>query len=132
MAVFHADPHPGTVFLTDDNRLALLDLGMGARVGPTMQEQSHKLPLAISDVQNHRDAESSEKRGATKENSEPVEFRHRISDLVNQQQNATIEHMQVGRGVMDVTRIADDFFFQAEDGIRVGTVTGVQTCALPI
>src|SRR6266853_2909119 len=24
------------------------------------------------------------------------------------------------------------FFFQAEDGIRVVTVTGVQTCALPI
>src|SRR5689334_24669229 len=26
----------------------------------------------------------------------------------------------------------EGFFFQAEDGIRVGTVTGVQTCALPI
>src|SRR5689334_24600298 len=26
----------------------------------------------------------------------------------------------------------DCFFFQAEDGIRDGTVTGVQTCALPI
>src|SRR5689334_25313082 len=26
----------------------------------------------------------------------------------------------------------EDFFFQAEDGIRDGTVTGVQTCALPI
>src|SRR5437867_9066078 len=25
-----------------------------------------------------------------------------------------------------------DFFFQAEDGIRARTVTGVQTCALPI
>src|SRR5438876_8131838 len=25
-----------------------------------------------------------------------------------------------------------DFFFQAEDGIRDGRVTGVQTCALPI
>src|SRR5690348_14622536 len=25
-----------------------------------------------------------------------------------------------------------NFFFQAEDGIRVGRVTGVQTCALPI
>src|SRR5690625_7236307 len=25
-----------------------------------------------------------------------------------------------------------DFFFQAEDGIRCGHVTGVQTCALPI
>src|SRR2546430_7399829 len=26
----------------------------------------------------------------------------------------------------------DDYFFQAEDGIRYLTVTGVQTCALPI
>ena len=26
----------------------------------------------------------------------------------------------------------DDFFFQAEDGIRDSPVTGVQTCALPI
>src|SRR6516164_4024654 len=28
--------------------------------------------------------------------------------------------------------IRNFFFFQAEDGIRDGTVTGVQTCALPI
>src|SRR2546430_12414274 len=31
-----------------------------------------------------------------------------------------------------VARYADLFFFQAEDGIRDLTVTGVQTCALPI
>src|SRR5689334_24708666 len=30
------------------------------------------------------------------------------------------------------TRRAFCFFFQAEDGIRDGTETGVQTCALPI
>src|SRR6267143_4975397 len=30
------------------------------------------------------------------------------------------------------TQIFVFFFFQAEDGIRDGTVTGVQTCALPI
>src|SRR5207245_4307646 len=28
--------------------------------------------------------------------------------------------------------LGSDFFFQAEDGIRAATVTGVQTCALPI
>src|SRR5689334_13037434 len=37
----------------------------------------------------------------------------------------------------DVTAVLEEllaarFFFQAEDGIRDGTVTGVQTCALPI
>src|SRR5215510_5551648 len=30
------------------------------------------------------------------------------------------------------SRAAGFFFFQAEDGIRDGHVTGVQTCALPI
>src|SRR5689334_24836785 len=33
---------------------------------------------------------------------------------------------------MDKSCHIGDFFFQAEDGIRDGTVTGVQTCALPI
>src|SRR5256885_222673 len=35
--------------------------------------------------------------------------------------NNTIDHRPEG-----------DFYFQAEDGIRVYKVTGVQTCALPI
>src|SRR5437870_12588562 len=33
---------------------------------------------------------------------------------------------------MALTKDGSFFFFQAEDGIRVGHVTGVQTCALPI
>src|SRR6267143_5878621 len=33
---------------------------------------------------------------------------------------------------MEIERLFFFFFFQAEDGIRDGTVTGVQTCALPI
>src|SRR5690348_18095243 len=35
-------------------------------------------------------------------------------------------------GVSQVLRCGACFFFQAEDGIRDGRVTGVQTCALPI
>src|SRR2546430_3865856 len=42
---------------------------------------------------------------------------------------------ELGRGGMGRVFAARDeklFFFQAEDGIRDLTVTGVQTCALPI
>jgi len=35
---FHADPHPGNVFLTPDHRIALLDLGMVGRIMPRLQE----------------------------------------------------------------------------------------------
>src|SRR5438876_245101 len=45
----HADPHPGNVFLTDDDRVALLDLGMVARISPGMQEQLLRLLLAVSE-----------------------------------------------------------------------------------
>src|SRR3954469_3103008 len=48
---FHADPHPGNVLLTDDGRLALLDLGMVARVTPDLQDDLIKLLLAISEGQ---------------------------------------------------------------------------------
>ncbi|MEI7733265.1 MAG: AarF/ABC1/UbiB kinase family protein, partial [Verrucomicrobiota bacterium] len=47
--LFHADPHPGNVFLTDDGHLALLDLGMVGHTSPGMQENLLKLLLAISE-----------------------------------------------------------------------------------
>ena len=36
------------------------------------------------------------------------------------------------KGRVDIRRVNVIFFFQAEDGIRDWSVTGVQTCALPI
>ncbi|MGM0716661.1 MAG: ABC1 kinase family protein [Halobacteriota archaeon] len=36
--VFHADPHPGNLAVTDDGRLLLLDFGMSERLSATVQE----------------------------------------------------------------------------------------------
>ena len=47
--VFHADPHPGNVFLTPDHRLALIDLGMVGRLSGALQERLFRLMLAIAD-----------------------------------------------------------------------------------
>src|SRR5207245_1191929 len=46
---FHADPHPGNVLLTDDDRIALIDLGMVSNMGTTFQENLLRLLLAISE-----------------------------------------------------------------------------------
>ena len=48
---FHADPHPGNVLLTEDGRLALLDLGMVARVTARMQDALLQILLGGSDGQ---------------------------------------------------------------------------------
>jgi len=47
--LFHADPHPGNVMLTDDGRLGLIDMGMTGFVDPTMREDLLRLLLAVSE-----------------------------------------------------------------------------------
>ena len=50
----HADPHPGNLLLTPDNRLALFDLGMVAHVPPKLRD--HLLKLLIGAVEGRGDA----------------------------------------------------------------------------
>src|SRR5206468_8448499 len=46
--LFHADPHPGNVFLVD-GKIALIDLGMVARVHLALQDRLLRLLLSVSD-----------------------------------------------------------------------------------
>src|SRR6266508_3994892 len=53
------------------------------------------------------------------------------TQIFNNSQVARYKYMISGSGLV-TTLFLGFFFFQAEDGIRDGHVTGVQTCALPI
>ncbi|MBI3178768.1 MAG: AarF/ABC1/UbiB kinase family protein [Deltaproteobacteria bacterium] len=52
--LFHADPHPGNVFILDDNRLALLDFGCVGQISYAMRETLVVLVLSVG----MRDADS--------------------------------------------------------------------------
>jgi predicted unusual protein kinase regulating ubiquinone biosynthesis (AarF/ABC1/UbiB family) len=110
---FHADPHPGNVFLTDDYRIALIDLGMVGRIMPRLQEDLLQLLLAISEGRGDEAAQIAIKIGDKKDDFDEREFTRKISAIVAAQQTATVEQMQVGRIVLEVTQAA------AENGVRV-------------
>jgi len=110
---FHADPHPGNVFLTPDHRIALLDLGMVGRIMPRLQEDLLQLLLAISEGHGEDASQIAIKIGQPRREFDQTEFSRRISEIVGQQKTATVEQMQVGRLVLEVTRCA------AESQIRV-------------
>lgn len=110
---FHADPHPGNVFLTDDYRIALLDLGMVGKVMPGLQEQLLQLLLAISEGRGEDAADIALKVGERKEDFAEKEFKHAISEIVAKQQGATVGEMEVGRLVLEVTQAS------GENGVRV-------------
>lgn len=110
---FHADPHPGNVFLTDDYRVALLDLGMIGRVMPALQEQLLQLLLAIAEGRGEDASDIAIRIGEKRDDFDEIAFRRRISEIVIQQQGATVTQMQVGRLVLEVTQAS------GESAIRV-------------
>jgi ubiquinone biosynthesis protein len=110
--IFHADPHPGNVFLTDDGRIALIDLGMIGRVAPEMQEKLLRLLLAIAEGQGEKTAQLTIEIGTVLDDFDKHAFEREISLLVAEHRNATLAQIDVGRVVMEITRVA------GENGVR--------------
>jgi len=105
---FHADPHPGNVLLTDDHRIALLDLGMVGYIPPQLQENLLQLLLAVSDVRGENAATIAIKIGELKEDFSENTFRQRVAGLVSEYQGSQMNQIQVGRVILEITQIAGD------------------------
>jgi predicted unusual protein kinase regulating ubiquinone biosynthesis (AarF/ABC1/UbiB family) len=104
--IFHADPHPGNVFITDDGRIALLDLGMVGRTAPGMQESLLKLLLAVSEGHGEEAAELVIRISEKMEGFDAPEFRRRISHLVSQHRDQGLQQLKVGQSLLLVSRNA--------------------------
>ncbi|HSE18011.1 MAG TPA: AarF/UbiB family protein [Pyrinomonadaceae bacterium] len=110
--IFHADPHPGNVFLTDDDRIALLDLGMVGRVTRSFQDNLLRLLLAISEGRGEMAAEAAIRMGEPKEGFDRSSFERRITELVADNSDAVLSHLNAGRVTLDITRISADCWFR--------------------
>ena len=109
---FHADPHPGNVFITDDDRLALLDLGMVGHISGRFQENLLRLLLAISEGRGDEAAEVAMKMGEPKPNFDKTDYEHRVANLVAQHADATMANIDAGHVVLEITRISADCWFR--------------------
>ena len=103
---FHADPHPGNVFLTDDGRIALIDLGMVSRLSPSRQDQLLKLLLGVSEGNGDRAATLALQIGQSQPDLDEPGLRRDVQELVSAYQDVALEQLQVGRVMMDISRAA--------------------------
>ncbi|MBA3766015.1 MAG: AarF/ABC1/UbiB kinase family protein [Acidobacteria bacterium] len=109
---FHADPHPGNVFLTEDRRIALIDLGMVGRIAPRAQENILQLLLGISEGRGDAVAEMTIKMGEPKSDFDDQKFTRQVSDLVTQHRDADMQNIDSGRIVLEIQRIAGETGFR--------------------
>ena len=109
---FHADPHPGNVLITDDDRIAIIDLGMVGHISGSFQENLLRLLLAISEGRGDEAAEVSMRMGEPKPNFDKADFEHRVANLVAQHSDATLDQINAGQVVLEITRISADCWFR--------------------
>jgi predicted unusual protein kinase regulating ubiquinone biosynthesis (AarF/ABC1/UbiB family) len=106
--VFHADPHPGNVFITDAGLLALIDLGMIGRLSPQMQDRLLKLLLAISEGRGEEAAEVAVTLGEKLPEFNDAGFRRAISALVGRIGHQSLGEFQIGRVFLELSALTND------------------------
>jgi ubiquinone biosynthesis protein len=106
--LFHADPHPGNVFLTQDNHIALLDLGMVGRTTPAMQESLLKVLIAVGDGKAEQAAESMVRMSRTGPGFDRNAFERAVGQVVSEQHGLNLKQMNIGRTLLTATGVAAD------------------------
>jgi predicted unusual protein kinase regulating ubiquinone biosynthesis (AarF/ABC1/UbiB family) len=110
--LFHADPHPGNVFLVD-HKIALIDLGMVARVRPALQDRLLQLLLSVSDNRPDEAVKVLLLVAEQREDANTAGFRRGVADILGQHQEVALHRPQVGRAVLMLLKVA------AENGIHL-------------
>ncbi|TVQ43182.1 MAG: AarF/ABC1/UbiB kinase family protein [Saprospirales bacterium] len=115
----HADPHPGNIHLTNDNRIALMDLGMVARFSKDKQEGFLKIMVAISRYDAAGVAEALLGMSKIGEDANLDGFKKHIDRLVLEHRHKSIKEMQTGQLIIQMNRIA------ASNGIEIAVELNV-------
>jgi ubiquinone biosynthesis protein len=104
--IFHADPHPGNVLLTDDKRIALLDLGMVSRLSPDLQEELLHFLLAVAETRTEQASDLALRMGERLEGFDEPTFRRRIAEVIVRSRDTNIGEAPAGTLMLAVAHAA--------------------------
>jgi predicted unusual protein kinase regulating ubiquinone biosynthesis (AarF/ABC1/UbiB family) len=102
----HADPHPGNVLVTADQRLALIDLGMVVHVRHDLQDSLIRLLASVSEGRAAEVAEVLMDMGEKAPDFDADAYRRQIAVLVEGNQSVTVGQLDAGVVVGELARAA--------------------------
>ncbi len=100
---FHADPHPGNLFVLDEGSIALIDFGMMGRLPADLRDELALLMIAL--VRRNRDGIIGffERTGGFPDDEVPARFRVDLDEVLDHYHGVPI-------GELDVNSMAGDLF----------------------
>jgi len=104
--VFHCDPHPGNIFLTDEGQLALMDFGMVGRFDAGQKDKIILLLLAFAERQGERVADTYLEMIEIPKELDRRGFTQDVSALVSRYHDMSGGRMAIGTALLDLTKLA--------------------------
>lgn len=102
----HADPHPGNIHLLENEKIALIDLGMVAQFSKKMKDFLLRLLLGLSKNDGEEIADILLNMSEKTEQATEKEFRRQISIMVQESSHSTAKDMQTGKLLIQMNRSA--------------------------
>lgn len=115
----HADPHPGNIHLTKDYKIALLDLGMVARMSSKNKEHLLRFMTALGNDDGDKVADVLLEMSDIREGADVGKFRKTVNRLVMASEEVSAEEMKTGRLLIQMNQSA------AQNDIRIPTEVNI-------
>jgi len=102
---FHADPHPGNLFVLKENRVVFLDFGMTGRLHPHIKSQIIKILHGIIHGDMAMMSEAAAALGTTDEHTDFRSLELELSDFVDRNYVASLKDIRVGENFAQLMNI---------------------------
>ena len=108
---WHSDPHPGNIFIRDEDgrsQLVLLDFGQVSHISRELQDEILKLLLAISSNRGHEVADACVRMSEIQDTFDVTRFVKDISTIVATFHDADVRQINAGQLIFSVIGIANN------------------------
>ena len=92
---FHADPHPGNLFILPDNAAAFVDFGIVGRLDEDTRDVVVNLLIAVSMKNINKIIKALEMLGSVAEENSLRDFKHDISDFVERFYDIPLKQIEI-------------------------------------
>ena len=99
---FHADPHPGNIFVLSDNKVAFIDFGMVGRIHKSTKAQIANILIGIVEHNVSRITNACTTIGVVDEASDVKELELDLEDFIDRYYVESLSQLKIGHFLMDL------------------------------
>jgi ubiquinone biosynthesis protein len=103
---FHGDPHPGNLFVLDDNTIAFLDFGMMGRLDQEMKNELADLLIAVINQDIGQIAHILAHLGVQTTNINMRDFRRDVADIMDRYYGVPLHQIEIGKVTREMVEVA--------------------------